>query len=97
MTADTATTAETVKTAEEAKKLATPRTITLTGDVEGSANFDGSANCTINVTGIRVPCLENDYNSSSGYNIYLYARYANQLSYRVGKNGTLYTCLLYTS
>lgn len=87
MTADTATTAG---TAEKAKKLVTPRTITLTGDVKGSANFDGSENCTINVTGIRVPCLENDYNSSSGYNIYLYARYGNQLSYRVGENGTLY-------
>lgn len=90
MTADTATTAETVKTADTAKKLSTPRTFTLTGDVEGSASFDGSANCTINVTGIRVPCLENDYSSSSGYNIYLYARYSNQLSYRVGRNGTLH-------
>lgn len=83
-------TADTVKTADTAKKLSTPRTFTLTGDVEGSASFDGSANCTINVTGIRVPCLENDYSSSPGYNIYLYARYSNQLSYRVGRNGTLH-------
>lgn len=90
MTADTATTAETVETADTAKKLSTPRTFTLTGDVEGSASFDGSADCTIKVTGIRVPCLENDYSSSSGYDIYLYARYSNQLSFRVGRYGTLY-------
>lgn len=33
-----------------ATRLATARTISLTGDVSGSANFDGSANASINVT-----------------------------------------------
>ena len=35
-------------TAASASKLATARTINLTGDVTGSASFDGSANITIN-------------------------------------------------
>jgi hypothetical protein len=36
--------------AATATKLATARTIALTGDVTGSASFDGSANATINTT-----------------------------------------------
>ncbi|KZQ44733.1 Decoration protein [Klebsiella aerogenes] len=36
--------------ADTAAKLATPRTITLTGAVTGSASFDGSGNITINTT-----------------------------------------------
>lgn len=36
--------------ASSASKLATARTITLTGDASGSANFDGSANISIPVT-----------------------------------------------
>ena len=87
-TADTATTADSATTAQ---KLATRRTFSLTGDVTGSATFDGSGNCTINVTGVRVACLRNAYSSSSGYNIYLYARYSNQLAYKVGSNGALHT------
>ena len=37
-------------TAAAASKLATARTITLTGDVSGSASFDGSANVSITAT-----------------------------------------------
>ena len=90
-TADTADNANTANSATTAQKLATRRTFSLSGDVTGSATFDGSGNCTINVTGVRVACLKNAYSSSSGYNIYLYARYRNQLAYKVGSNGTLYT------
>lgn len=36
--------------ADSATKLATPRTISLSGDVTGSASFDGSANATIAAT-----------------------------------------------
>lgn len=36
--------------AETAKKLETPRAITLDGDVTGTADFDGSADITINTT-----------------------------------------------
>jgi parallel beta-helix repeat protein len=36
--------------ADTADKLATARTITLSGDVSGSASFDGSSNITINAT-----------------------------------------------
>lgn len=87
MTADTATTAEKVETAETANKLSTKRTFSLTGDVTGSATFDGSGNCEIRVTGERVKALKNSYGSSD---IYLYARYSNQLAYKVGSNGTLH-------
>lgn len=38
--------------AVSASKLATPRNIALTGNVTGSANFDGSGNITINTSGI---------------------------------------------
>ena len=38
--------------ANSAVKLATARTIALTGNVTGSANFDGSGNITINTSGI---------------------------------------------
>lgn len=44
--ADTATRAA----ADNADKLATPRTISLTGNASGSANFDGSGNVSINTT-----------------------------------------------
>lgn len=37
----------TAGTSDSATKLATPRTIALSGDVSGSASFDGSANITI--------------------------------------------------
>ena len=40
----------TTATAAAATKLATARTISLTGDVTGSANFDGSANASITAT-----------------------------------------------
>ena len=36
--------------ADTATKLATPRTISLTGNASGSANFDGSGNVSINTT-----------------------------------------------
>ena len=38
--------------ADKATKLATARTISLTGKATGSANFDGSANASINVTAV---------------------------------------------
>ena len=77
----------TADTAETANKLSTKRTFSLTGDVTGSATFDGSGNCEIRVTGKRVGALKNSYGSSD---IYLYARYSNQLAYKVGSNGTLH-------
>lgn len=39
--------------AATASKLATPRTLSLTGNASGSATFDGSANATINVTSVN--------------------------------------------
>ena len=39
-----------VDRAETADKLTTARTISLSGDVTGSANFDGSGNISINAT-----------------------------------------------
>ena len=48
--ADSATTATNANTAETATKLATPRAISLTGDVTGTANFDGSAPASISTT-----------------------------------------------
>ena len=44
-----------VGNADTATKLATARTITLSGDVSGSATFDGSANVTIATTGVSAP------------------------------------------
>lgn len=41
----------TTANAVSATKLQTPRTITLNGDISGSASFDGSSNITINTTG----------------------------------------------
>ena len=53
----TATTANTATTctgnAATADKLKTPRTITLTGGVTGSATFDGSGNITITTSGVN--------------------------------------------
>ena len=83
MTADSATTADSAETADTAttadsattaQKLDTRRTFSLTGDVTGSATFG----------------LKNVYNSSSSWNIYLYARASNRLAYKVGSSGTLY-------
>lgn len=48
--ADSATTATNADTAETATKLSTPRAISLTGDVTGTANFDGSAPASISTT-----------------------------------------------
>lgn len=44
-----------VGNADTATKLATARTITLAGDVTGSATFDGSANISITTTGSAAP------------------------------------------
>lgn len=90
-TAETAETAKTAQTATTAQRLATRRTFSLTGDVTGSATFDGSGNCTIRVTGVRVACLKNGYSSSAGYNIYLYASSSSALQFKIGSNGRLYT------
>ena len=48
--AATATSASSADTATTATKLATARTLALSGDVTGSASFDGSANATISAT-----------------------------------------------
>lgn len=48
--ATSATSAASATTAESAAKLATARAISLTGDVTGSANFDGSAPASIAAT-----------------------------------------------
>lgn len=45
--ADNATNAVKAETADKANKLTTARTISLTGDVAGSASFDGSKNVSI--------------------------------------------------
>ena len=48
---------------EKANKLVTARTISISGDVSGSATFDGSANATINVT------LKNSGVTSGAYSV----------------------------
>lgn len=77
--------------ADTADRLSKTRTFRLEGDVTGSASFNGSNNCVITVTGIRCGALKNVYSSSQAYDIYLYARYNNQLAFKVGQNGTLHT------
>lgn len=50
VSAITSFSAATAKSADSAKKLSTGRTITLSGDVNGSVSFDGSSNVTLNTT-----------------------------------------------
>lgn len=45
-------------TAGSANKLSTARQIKLTGDVDGTANFDGSANISISITSLRTAKLK---------------------------------------
>lgn len=52
-----------------ATKLQTPRTISLTGNASGSANFDGSGNVSINTTVNRAAYAVNAENDSSGASI----------------------------
>lgn len=51
-------------TAGAAKKIATARNISLTGDVSGSAVFDGSSNISINTT-VRKTCFVGSDNAST--------------------------------
>ena len=77
-------------TAWKASRLGTVRQIKLMGDVEGTANFDGSANISINVSALRAAALKNAYSPiSKNYDIKFYAQYANQLYYKVGSSGAL--------
>ena len=79
--------AGTANTADSANKLSTARQIRLTGDVEGAANFDGSANISISITSLRTAKLKNAYApNDKNKDISLYAQYNNALYYRVGSN-----------
>lgn len=79
--------AGTASTADSANKLSTARQIRLTGDVEGAANFDGSANISISITSLRTAKLKNAYApNDKNKDISLYAQYNNALYYRVGSN-----------
>ena len=79
--------AGTASTADSANKLSTARQIRLTGDVEGTANFDGSANISISVSSLRTAALKNAYApNDKNKDISLYAQYNNALYYRVGSN-----------
>lgn len=89
-TASTAKTADFANFADEADRLSGAVTITLTGDLSGTISFSGPGIATANITAVRAAALRNDYSSSTGYDIYLYAQYGNQLGYRIGRNGTLH-------
>ena len=79
--------AGTASTADSANKLSTARQIRLTGDVEGAANFDGSANISISITSLRTAKLKNAYApNDKNKDISLYAQYNNALYYRVGSS-----------
>lgn len=79
--------AGTANTAGSADKLSTARQIKLTGDVEGTAYFDGSANISISVSSLRTAALKNAYApKDKNKDISLYAQYNNALYYRVGSN-----------
>lgn len=79
--------AGTANTAGSADKLSTAREIKLTGDVEGTATFDGSANISISVSSLRTAALKNAYApNDKNKDISLYAQYNNTLYYRVGSN-----------
>lgn len=79
--------AGTASTAGGADKLNTARQIRLTGDVEGTAYFDGSANISISISSLRTAALKNAYSPNDKYkDISLYAQYNNALYFRVGSN-----------
>lgn len=79
--------AGTANTAGSADKLNTARQIRLTGDVEGTAHFDGSANISISISSLRTAALKNAYSPNDKYkDISLYAQYNNALYFRVGSN-----------
>lgn len=74
-------------TAGSANKLSVARQIKLTGDVEGTAYFDGSTNISISVKSLRTAALKNAYApNAKNMDISLYAQYTNALYYRVGSN-----------
>ena len=79
--------AGTANTAGSANKLSVARQIKLTGDVEGTAYFDGSDNISISVKSLRTAALKNAYApNAQNMDISLYAQYNNALYYRVGSN-----------
>ena len=79
--------AGTASTAGSANKLSVARQIKLTGDVEGTAYFDGSTNISISVKSLRTVALKNAYApNAKNMDISLYAQYTNALYYRVGSN-----------
>lgn len=77
--------AGTASTASGADKLNTARQIRLTGDVEGTAYFDGSANISISITSLRTAKLKNAFApNDKAKDIQLWAQYSNALWYQVG-------------
>lgn len=85
--ADTATRAA---AADNADKLATPRTISLTGNASGSANFDGSGNVSIDITvsqaknAAAADMATNDGNGNNIVNTYLKKATVIDVIYPVG-------------
>ena len=72
-------------TSSTADKLKTARQIKLTGDVEGTATFDGSANISISITSLRTAKLKNAFApNDKTKDIQLWAQYNNALWYQVG-------------
>ena len=79
--------AGTASPAGSANKLSIAHQIKLTGDVEGTAYFDGSDNISISVKSLRTAALKNAYApNAKNMDISLYAQYNNALYYRVGSN-----------
>ena len=79
--------AGTANTAGSADKLSTAREIKLTGDVEGTAYFDGSTNISISVESLRTAALKNVYApNAKNMDISFYTPYTNALYYCVGSN-----------
>lgn len=78
--------------AATAVKLKTVRSITFTGDVTGSFNFDGSANVSTALDGKesnRAYHVQNQNNPAEASDIY-FRVVSNKLNFRVGLSGTWY-------
>ena len=79
--------AGTASTAGSANKLSVARQIKLTGDVEGTAYFDGSDNISISVKSLRTAALKNAYApNAKNMEKSFYAPDTNALYYRVRSN-----------
>jgi hypothetical protein len=70
-----------------ASQLATPRTITLAGDIEGQVDFDGSQNVTLNTT-VRQNSVALGTDTTGNY-VQSVARVAGESYLNVFVNGTL--------